>query len=61
MEELEIYWDLFCGGARPKEMNPDDLTEELKHMHVSARVISMDEWNRMQKEMIDEERIAYER
>ncbi len=23
-EEQEIYWDLFCGGKRPRVLNPDE-------------------------------------
>lgn len=63
IEEQEIYWDLFCGGKRPKELNPGDLLAAIDHIHVPARVISMDEWNLIQLQMTDEEKamIAYER
>ena len=29
-EEQEIYWDLFCGGKRPRVQHPDEWEMENK-------------------------------
>lgn len=60
-EEMEIYWDLFCGGKRPRVLNTNDARPDYSGNR--CRVMSADEWNRMQQEMTDEEKamLAYER
>ena len=55
-EDLEIYWDLFCEGRRPQVLDTDDARPDYSGNR--CRVMSADEWNRMQAKMTDEEKAA---
>lgn len=61
VEEMEIYWDLFCEGMRPRVLDTDDARND--YTGDRCRVMSADEWNLLQAEMSDEEKaaLAYER
>lgn len=60
-EEMEIYWDLFCGGQRPRVMDTDDARPD--YSGDRCRVMNKDEWYLMQEQMTDEDKaaLAYER
>ena len=55
-EDLDIYWDLFCEGRRPRVLDTDDARPD--YSGDRCRVMSTDEWNRMQAEMTDKEKAA---
>ena len=55
-EDLQIYWDLFCEGRRPRVLDTDDARPD--YSGDRCRVMSADEWNRMQADMSDEEKAA---
>lgn len=61
VEEMKIYWDLFCEGRRPRVLDTNDARPDYSGNR--CRVMNADEWNRMQQEMTDEEKaaMAYER
>lgn len=55
-EDLQIYWDLFCEGRRPRVLDTDDARPDYSGNR--CRVMSADEWNRMQAKITDEEKAA---
>ena len=61
IEDQEIYRELFCGGGHPMVLDTDDARTD--YSGGRCRVLSADEWSRMQADMSDEEKaaLAYER